>query len=150
MKKILAGLLLLSSISFAQTRDRDRSNQPPADIRHSFDRDHASPANANWTRSSSNWHASFRDNNNRSVDSYYDRRGNRIATHREIGRNDIPREVDMRIRNQYHGDGNNYNVRRIERPNAQPLFQVSLQLGGGNRTVYMDAQGRSRQYHSPY
>jgi hypothetical protein len=150
MKKIFAALLLLSSATFAQNRNpgRDR-DQPPPTIRHSFDRDHSSPANATWTKSSSNWHASFRDNNNHNVDSYYDRRGNRIATHREIDRKDVPRDLDTRINARYHANGN-YNVRRIERPNAEPLFQISLQLGGGNRTVYMDARGRERQYHSPY
>jgi len=146
MKKILAALLLLSTATFAQNYDR---NQPPVTVRHSFERDHQSPANAQWTKTSSNWHASYRDNNNRNVDAYYDRRGNRIATHREIDRTDVPRSVDMRVRDRFHVS-DNYHVMRIERPNAQPLFQVRLQLGSGSRTVYMDAQGRERQYRAPY
>lgn len=148
MKKILAALLLLSSATFAQNRNPGR-DQPPAPIRQSFKRDHSTnPDNANWTKTSSNWHANFKDNNNHNVDSYYDRRGNRIATHREIDRQDVPRGLDTRINDRYHANGN-YDVRRIERPNAQPLFQIGLRLGSGSRTVYMDAQGRERQYRSP-
>ena len=145
MKRILVALLFLSSTAFAQDRDR---NTPPNNIRNSFDRDHASPQGAQWQKNNRNWHANFRDNNNRKVDAYYDNRGNRIATHREIERTDIPRSVDMRVRDRFH-TGDNYQVTRIERPNAQPLFGISLQLGSGSRTVYMDAQGRERQYHDP-
>jgi hypothetical protein len=148
MKKILAALLLLSTATFAQDRRWER-DQPPVTIRHAFDRDYSNHSDAQWTRTSSNWHASYRDNNNRNVDAYYDRRGNRIATHREIDRSDIPSNLDERIRNMYSGD-DNYNIMRIERPNSTPLFQVRFQLGSGSRTVYMDAQGRTRQYHAPY
>ncbi|MDB5209809.1 MAG: hypothetical protein JWQ30_636 [Sediminibacterium sp.] len=148
MKNIFVALLLLSSASFAQ--NRDRNDQPPTNIRRSFERNNANSKNTQWTKSSSNWHANYRDNNNRSVDSYYDRRGNLMATHREINRNEIPRRVDTRITNLYHPQGN-YSVRKIERPNTPSLFQIILQLAtGGSRTVYMDEQGRQRDYHSPY
>ncbi len=142
MKRILVALLFLSSTSFAQ------NHEPPASVRHSFERDHANPQGTQWSKTNSSWHANYRDKDNHDVHAYYDSRGNRIATHREIERTEVPHSVDMRVRDRFH-TGDNYHVTRIERPNAQPLFQVSLQLGSGSRTVYMDAQGREKQYHAP-
>lgn len=146
---IFAALLLLTSASFGQ--NRGRNEEPPTNIRRSFEKDNSNSRNTQWTKSSSNWHASYKDNNNRNVDTYYDRNGKRMATNREITRNEVPKNVDTKVRNLYHPKGNNYTVKKIERPNSPSLFQIILQLAtGGSRTVYMDDQGRQKQYSSPY
>jgi hypothetical protein len=60
-------------------------------------------------------------------------------------RNDIPRDLDSRINRTYHT--RDYRAVRIERPNNPPLFQIRLNVGGRNRTVYMDEQGRNTPYN---
>ena len=131
-------LLLSSTVVFAQNR-----NQVPNSVRQSFQRDYPTVNNAQWNQKNGQWHANYKDNSNRDVDSYYDRNGRRVDTHIAWDRKDVPPQVDNRINSRYHANGN-YKAYRIERPKAQPLFQIRI---GTKQPVYMDEQGRQRKYY---
>jgi len=141
MKKLFFAFLLLPA--FAVTAQYN--HQAPETVQRSFQREHPEAHNAHWIRSNNQWHASYRDNNNRNVEVRYDIHGNHQATHFEMDRRDVPRVIDERVRRDYHS-GDHYTVRRIERPNLAPLFQLSIGTGRGSRVVYMDEQGRNRNY----
>ena len=144
MKKVFFALFLVSSATFAQHRAQ---NQPPVTVQRSFERENAGSNNATWMKTSNQWHANYRDNNNHNVDAYYDRNGRRVDTHREVDRREVPQNVDSRLNSMYHANGN-YKAIKIERPNSQPLFQIQIQSGSSrNRTIYMDEQGRTRSYN---
>ncbi len=143
MKKLLAVVLFFCSTTFAQNRNR---NQPPAKVQQSFQKENTNPGKARWTQSNNQWHANYKDNNNRNVDAYYDRNGNHKDTHREIDKREVPPSVDQRINNTYHVNGN-YTATKIERPYSQPLFQIKIQTGKSNHTVYMDEKGRNKPYN---
>ncbi len=149
MKQTIFALLLLSScMAFAQRRHRDNDQNnttPPPSVQQNFQRENPNQ-NARWSRTNNQWHAIYKDNNNRDVETYYDGYGRKRDSHIAWNRNDVPRDLDNKINRTYHT--RNYNAVRIERPNSAPLFQILLNLGGGrNRTVYMDEQGRQRQYN---
>lgn len=153
MKKTFLALLLLSSTAmFAQngrTNPADRSqpsNHAPAKIQQSFQKDNPNTNDARWSEGNNQWHANYKDNNNRNVDAYYDRNGLRKDTHTTLDKRDVPQNVDSRVNGRYNANGN-YNVARIDRPNDQPLFQIKIQRGGSARTVYMDEQGREKRYN---
>jgi hypothetical protein len=141
----LAILLICSVTSFAQSR-YDRDNQPPASIQRSFQRDNPNVTNPSWERRRNEWHATYRDNNNREAEIYYDNYGRRRDTHISWERTQVPREVDRRFNRRYHYNGD-YRVMRIERPRSRPLFQITFQRGGRNRSIYMDERGRETQYY---
>src|SRR5476649_1448818 len=115
MKKLLAIALLFATTTFAQNRDR---NQPPERIQQSFQKENTNSGNARWTQSNNQWHASYKDNNNRNVDAYYDQHGNHKDTHREIDKREVPSIVDERVNNSYHANGH-YTATKIERPYSQ-------------------------------
>jgi YD repeat-containing protein len=139
MKKIFFALFLLGSTTMFAQR-----NQPPSSVRESFQRDNPS-RNARWKRENNNeWHATYRDANNRNIEAYYDRNGRMRETHTPWNRKDMPSDLDNRIYRMYHT--RNYRAVKIDRPNDEALFQVSFSIGGKNRTVYLDAQGKSKTY----
>ncbi len=142
MKKIFFAFLILGSTATTVVAQNYR-NQPPPTVRDQFNRDNPD-RKANWRRDNNDWRASYRDNNNRNVEAYYGRDGRMRATHTTWSRREIPSEVDNRIYRMYRT--RNYRATRIDRPNEQPLFQISLNFGGRNRVVYMDEQGRNRPY----
>jgi hypothetical protein len=136
--------LAASTSLVAQERNQDRRNAPTT-IRKSFERDNPGITEATWHRSQNNqWHAVYKDKDNRDVDAYYDYKGKRLSRHLSWDRKDVPPDLDKRIHSRYHVD--EYEVHRIERPNYKPLFQIKLTIGGKNRLVYMDEQGRERKY----
>jgi hypothetical protein len=146
MKKIILAICFMSSttLMFAQSRYNNR-NRPPLEVQQSFEREYPNMnSNTRWSRDNNGWHATYRDGNNRDVNAYYDGRGNRQHTRIAWNRRDIPRDIDNNIYRTYRT--RNYKAVRIERPNNDPLFQISLNFGGRNRVVYMDEQGRSRRY----
>lgn len=152
MRNTFVGLMLLSSTAiFAQggraNTDRNQpANHAPASVQQSFQRDNPGVGDARWSQSNHEWRANYRDNSRRNVDVYYDRDGVRKDIHRALDRMDVPRNIKSRINSRYGANGN-YRVARIERPNEAPMYQVKIQGRGRYRTVYMDEQGRSRQYN---
>src|SRR6202049_793718 len=143
MKKLFFSLLLLNStVIFAQ---KDRNNVPSS-VKQTFQRENPTVRDAQWNQTNGQWHANYKDNNNRNVDAYYDGNGRRRDTHIAWDKKDVPQVVDSRINRTYHANGN-YKVERIERPGSTPLFKIGIQTGSKNRTLYMDEQGRARKYN---
>ena len=149
MKKILIGLFILCSASlFAQdngdnhdrNQNTNRNNQVPDNVQHSFQQDNPNAQNPQWSNTNGQWHGSYKDQNNRNVDAYYNINGERIDTHTSYNQQELPPRVRRKADKRYHGS---YNTYRIDRPNSQPLFQIQLQTGG---TTYMDENGRKRKY----
>jgi len=77
---------------------------------------------------------------------HYDRNGHHLDSHIPYNRNDVPPAVVEKAQKNYPG-GRNYNYTRIEHPGQQPLFQISLNLGGSNKTLYVDDHGREKKYN---
>ena len=120
-------------------------NYVPDQVRKSFQREYPNVNDAQWNRTNNQWHASYQDERQRNVDSYYDQRGNRVDTRTTWDRTDVPRRVDYNVNRMYNLDGN-YTAIRIQRPSYQPLFKIYFQSGTRNRTVYMDEYGRRASY----
>jgi hypothetical protein len=137
MKKTFLAIFLLSSISMFSQNDK---------VRQSFQRDYPNARDAQWSQTNNQWHSTYKDDQNRNVNAYYDQDGNRVDTHISLNRKDVPQNVDNRANSKYHANGN-YQVQRIERPSNPPLFQIRIQTGTKDRTVYMDEQGRERRYN---
>ena len=143
-------MLLSGSVIFAQIgRPNADRNQPvnhaPAPVYESFQKQHPYAREARWIQNNQGWSANYRDNGYRNVDVYYNRDGVRNDVHRALDRMDVPRNIKSRINDRYHANGN-FRVTRIERENEQPVFQIKIPTSGRYRTVYMDEQGRSREY----
>jgi hypothetical protein len=62
----------------------------------------------------------------------------------EWDRKNLSSDYDKRITSRYHTT--NYRVTRIERPNNPSLFELILNIGGNNRTVYTDERGNQVRY----
>lgn len=156
MKKLLIGLFILSSVTlFAQDNkdehDRDqnknrsenrdsRNNQAPENVQRSFRQDNPNTQNTHWENTNGQWHATYRDKDNRDVDTYYNSGGQRIDTHSSYNQNELPERVRDRANKRYHS---NYKSYRIDRPNSQTIFQIRLEDG---RNFYYDENGRKRRY----
>ena len=158
MKQIFALLLVVMSISSLSAQDRDSRNRNddrnrnynrdvPQSVQRSFQRDNPNYNNVQWSKSGNQWHATYPDRNynDRNSEIYYNRNGRMVDRHIQWNQNEIPQNVRQNIYSRYHVN-NGYNVYRIERPNSQPLFQVRLNIGGQNRDVYMDQNGREVRY----
>ena len=147
MKKILIGLLIMStSTVFAQdNRDnhnhQNRDNNVPTPVQRSFQKDYPNVQNPQWNNTNGQWHGRYKDENNRDVESHYNGRGQRIDTHITYDQKELPENVRNNANRRYSP---NYKTYRIERPNSQPLYQIRTQNG---RTVYMDENGRQRKYN---
>jgi hypothetical protein len=129
---------------FAQEGDR----HVPSSVQHSFQRDYPEARDPHWTQEHGQWHADFEDHSRYDrgeMVAHYDHYGHHIDSHIPYDPNDVPRPVIERTHRHYHA--RDYSYERIERPNAQPLFRVSLNLDGGQKTVYMDENGRERMHN---
>ncbi len=153
MKKFLIGIFILSGTTlFAQDyrgdqkknmyQDNRSNNGRPEEVRRSFDRDYPNAQNAQWNNSNGQWHASFRDQNNKNIETYYDYNGRRIDTHTPYDQNEFPSNVRDRADRRYNANGN-YNGYRIDRPDNEPLFQLKIESG---RSIYMNENGKKRKY----
>jgi len=150
MKKILIGIFIFSSITlFAQDNgdnhdrndNRDNSNnQVPDKVQHSFQQDYPNAQKTRWDNTNGKWHATYKDQDNRNADTYYNTDAQRIDTHTAYKQDELPSKVQENANKKYHSK---YNTYRIDRPNSQPLYQIKLQSGS---TTYMDENGRKRKY----
>jgi hypothetical protein len=139
MKKILIGLFILSSTTlFAQN---NRNHQVPASVQNSFQKDYPNSQNPQWNNSNGQWHGTYKDKNNRNVETHYNPNGQRIDTHISYNQNELPSKVRDVANKKYN---TNYSSNRIERPNSQPLYQIKSQSGS---TTYMDENGKKRKYN---
>ncbi len=160
MKKLLTGLLLLCTIAlFAQDnddhRDKDRKDQQnnsqyynvPDNVQHSFQQDHPNSRNARWQNNNGQWHATYRDLDDKDHDAYYDNDGRRLDMRngdrnrgQAYNQNEIPYKLRRRLDRRYHSD---YRAIRIDREGSPVLFEITF--GNGN-VVYYDENGRRADY----
>jgi hypothetical protein len=157
MKRIFFALLILSSSTvFAQQRHDDNhqenNNNVPAPVQQSFQKDNPQANNPQWQQDQNNnnrWHATYRDNNDRNTDSYYDQDGTRIETHITLGKKDIPVNIDAKVNSRYNDNGD-YRAERIESSNYQPIYRIHYHRRNKEKIVYMDEHGKRRHYHGQY
>lgn len=152
MKKILIGLLVFSSTALFAQENRDNNNQNrdnqnrdhrenvPTNVQQVFQRENPGAQNTQWSNTNGQWHGTYKDQNNRNVETYYSSDGHRVDTHTRYDRNDLPASVKTRADKKY---SSNYETYRIDRPNSESLYQIKPQSG---RTRYLDKNGKKRRY----
>jgi hypothetical protein len=164
MKKVILSVALMISAAmvFAQDRDRDRDDDRnrnyndnrnyyargdvPSNVWNSFHRDYPDVNDVRWQRNGRGWIAIYNDRNyNREIQSYYNRRGRRMDSHAYVDRRDLPYDFDRRFESRYHPQ-NGYQVYRIDRPGGPVVYQVILNDGNENRTIYTDQYGNEIRY----
>lgn len=142
MKILLFSVLLLSStVLFAQ----NGRSELPSKVREAFEREYPNINNEQWNQTNNQWHAVYRDDLSRSVDTYYDNYGNKKSTHTAWDKKDVPKNLDDLINSRYHVNGI-YQVERIERPRYPSLFKIMSKSGTKTRVHYIDDEGRNRNY----
>lgn len=147
---IFAAIIGLSLNAAAQDENRGDRNRDyhnvPDQVNSSFRHDHPGAQNEQWEHNGRHWHANYHDQqySNRNVDAYYDKRGRMVDQHIAWERSQLPQDFDEHVYGRYHT--HDYNVVRIERPNASPLFQLSLNLGGSPSVFYTDEHGNRVRY----
>jgi hypothetical protein len=145
MKKLIfAAFLCVTSVTLFAQQQRYHRNVPP-EVQRSYQKDYPNyNDNASWDMRNNQWHTRYkdRDHNNRDVDVYYDRRGQRVMTQSRWDRDDLPANVREGISRRYHRD--QYEAYRIERPGRGVFFQITL---GGNKKVYFDENGREVRHY---
>lgn len=145
-KRIFTTLLIFTAAGAVTAQDRH--HQAPAAVQQSFHRDYPEARDPQWHYSNSHWNADFEDHSRYDrgeMVAHYDRYGRHVDSHIPYDRNDVPPAVVQKTERHFP-DGRDYNYTRIEQPGRPALFQVSLNLRGSNRTVYLDDNGRERRY----
>ena len=146
-KGILSTLIILAFAGSLSAQDRHQ--QAPSTIQRSFHRDYPEAGNPQWRSTSGQWSADFTDRSRYDrgeMVAHYDQSGHHVDSHIPYDRNDVPPVVVQKTERNYPG-ARDYNYTRIEHPGQKPLFQVNLNLRGSNKTVYLDDNGREKQYH---
>jgi hypothetical protein len=121
----------------------------PSTVQRSFQKDYPEARNPKWSSVNGQWHANFDDHSQYDrgeMVAHYDRNGHHVDSHIPYDRNDVPPAVVEKAQKNYPG-GRDYSYTRIEHPGKQPLFQVSLNLRGSNRTLYVDDHGQEKKYN---
>jgi hypothetical protein len=149
MKKTVFLIAVLALAKLSMGQDHRDHEQVPAKVQQSFQRDYPQAASTRWSRNGEHWNADFTDRgpgDNGAMVSRYDHNGRHLDSHIPYDRNDVPASVRERMEKKYPG-GREYRYTRIEPHGDQPLFQVRLNVGGKQKTTYVDEQGRDREYH---
>jgi hypothetical protein len=151
-KKIMNKVMFFTLIFLAvagRSIAQDGHRHVPASVQNSFQKDYPEARNPQWSSANGHWSASFTDNSQYDrgeMVAHYDRYGSHVDSHIPYDRDDVPQAVVERTERSYPG-AKEYNYTRIERPAGQPLFQVNLRVHGKNRMMYIDDNGRQRQYY---
>jgi hypothetical protein len=148
MKKAIFFTLILLTVA-GQLIAQSSRHHAPAAVQQSFQKDYPEARNPQWSSTNGQWHASFTDHSQNDMGemvAHYDQNGRHVDSHIPYDRNDVPAPVIERTHRRYRG-GRDYNYTRIEHPGEQPLFQVSLNLQGRHRTMYVDDNGQERKYN---
>jgi len=148
MNKVLF-LALIALAGAGPLIAQDRHQQAPSGVQRAFQRDYPDARNPQWGRANGQWHADFTDHSRYDrgeMVAHYDQYGHHVDSHIPYDRNDVPPVVVDRVQKNYPG-ASNHSYTRIEHPGQQPLFQVSLNLHGANRTTYVDEHGREKKYN---
>lgn len=84
MEKLLVWLFILSSTAVFAQDNRNSNNKDmnphnnhdvPDEVRRSFHRDNPEAQNPQWNSSNGQWRSTYKDGNNKDVESYYDNNG---------------------------------------------------------------------------
>ena len=144
MKRIFFGVLLLASASvFAQNdnhnRDRDHHDQDnvPANVRQSYQREHPNTKETHWKNENGQWHVTYRDQDDKNYDVYYDNDGRRMDRGGDADAQ-LPYKLKRRLDRRYH---TSYQAHRMDRPGSDVIFKISL---GDGSVMYYDENGRRR------
>jgi hypothetical protein len=151
MNKVIVFSLLLSATA-GQLLAQDGDHHVPSTVQRSFQRDYPEARDPKWSSDHGQWHADFNDHSRYDrgeMVAHYSRNGHHVDSHIPYDRNDVPPAVVERTNQRYPG-GRDHNYTRIEHPGGQPLFQVSLNLQGRNRTMYVDENGREKKYYDQH
>lgn len=160
MKKLLTSLLLLCTIaSFAQDnddhRDKDRKEQQnnsqyynvPDNVQRSFQQDYPNGRNPRWQNNNGQWHAIYRDQDDRDHDAYYDNNGRRLEMqngdrNRGQGYNEteLPYKLKRKLDRRYRSG---YRTNRIYREGSPAIFEITFDNGN---VMYYDESGRRVNY----
>jgi hypothetical protein len=148
MNKVMFFTLLLLAAQ-GQLFAQGSHQRVPATVQKSFQKDYPEAKDPQWNSDHGQWHANFNDrsaNDRGEMVAHYDQNGRHVDSHIPYDRNDVPSPVLDRTKRSYPG-AKDYSYTRIERQGAQPLFQVSLNLQGRNKTLYVDDNGREKKYN---
>src|SRR6202000_876601 len=102
-KMIFIFFLFASSVAFAQEKEYNhtQTGDAPEKVRGAFQKDNPQSSNTQWEQRNNQWHASYKDDNNRKSDAYYDGNGNRIETHTILNKKDVPENIDNSVNRKY-------------------------------------------------
>lgn len=146
MKKIVL-FILMALPAAACLAQKGTISSTPKKVQAGFTRDHPGEANARWAKSKGQWRANY-TSSGRSVDEYYNRKGERSFRRTEWDRKNMPAVYNQKIMKQYNaGD---YRVSKIERPKNPVLYEVKYTKDGNDKTVYTDENGNEVKYHTKY
>jgi hypothetical protein len=76
---------------------------------------------------------------------HYSDRGRHIDSHIPYDFGDVPQPVIERAQSKYHG-GRHFRYTKMEPGEGNGFFQVRVNVHGRDHTVYMDEDGRERNY----
>jgi hypothetical protein len=127
MKTLFFGLMLLATTSlFAQdnddrnrNNDRNAQNTVPENVQRTFQNDHPDTRDARWQNENGQWHAPYRDRDDKNYDAYYD---------------NVRRRIDRRMdRGDYNQPQLPYKLkRRLDRHMVQTTA-LAVWIGGMHR-----------------
>jgi hypothetical protein len=147
MKETITMLFFL--ISSGSLFAQDRRNYAPDQVQQSFHKDYPEANNARWSRKHNQWHAQFNDKSptdRGEMVAHYNPNGQHIDSHIPYDQNDVPSPVRENVQRKYRG-ARNFRFTEIEQPSENGFFQVTINLHGKDKNIYMDEQGQERKYN---
>ncbi len=147
MKSLIILSFLIAVLVSARAQYGNR--QVPGPVSQSFQRQYPDAHDPQWHQQHHQWHARFNDRgpeDRGEMEAHYDPYGRPIDSHIRYDERDVPPPVMRWPHHRYH-HGGGYQFTRIERPQGEPLFQVSVNFGGRSHVSYVDEQGRGRDYN---
>jgi len=144
MIKIFVTILCLCTALMVSAQNR---NEPPGNVRESFQKSYPHSQPSTWNHSSVGWSVQFedRDHDNGEVIAHFDNSGRHIDTHVFYDNNDVPPPVMENLHRRYRG-ADDYEFNRIERQGEEGMFQVHFRHNKRYRTMYVDDRGHEREY----
>jgi len=147
--KTLFVLLLAAGSQVALGQRRNEDQHVPRNVQQNFQKQFPQAADTRWSHSGNDWQADFTDHSPEDrgeMVAHYGRNGRHLDSHIPYDRNDVPSTVTRNVEKRYPHSKDHFYT-RIERPGMQPLFQVSMTIGGKHTYRYVDDQGRQRTYN---
>jgi hypothetical protein len=122
-------------------------NEPPRNVRESFQKEYPHSQPSEWAHSSKGWTANFddKDNNNGEAIAHFDRNGRHIDTYTRYDNNDVPNPVIKHLHSRYPVT-DNYEISRIERRGHTDVFRAEVKHDGRSSVLYIDEKGQPASY----